>query len=153
MSENPRPIVVFDTQLVLRATFNERSLPAKLFFQLGDRYMLAVSPGIRAEAADVFNRPELRKKFIGLTDESVARTLQVLDGAQQFEPETIPTVSRDPKDDIFLATAVESGAQYLVTEDNDLLVLNPYQGIHILNALDFLRILLPPPASLYERTE
>lgn len=149
MSDNPKPIVVIDTQLVLRAALNERSLPAKLFFELGSRYILAVSPGIRAEVEDVLNRPDLRKKFIGLNDESVARVLAVLDGAQQFAPETVPAVSRDPKDDIFLATAVESGAQYLVSEDQDLLVLNPYQSIHILNALDFLRTIQPPTIDKY----
>lgn len=147
MSENPKPVVVIDTQIVLRATLNERSLPAKLLFALGQHYILAVSPGIRAEVEDVLNRPSLREKFPGLTDESVARTLAVLDGGQQFSPETMPSVSRDPKDDIFLATAVESGAQYLVTEDKDLLVLNPYEGIHILNALEFLYVLQPPSTS------
>ncbi len=143
MSENPKPIVVIDTQLVLRATLNERSLPAKLLFELGRFYTLAVSPGIRAEVEDVLNRAEIRAKFPGITDESVVRTLAVLDGGQEFAPESVPAVSRDPKDDIFIATAVLSNAQYLVTEDKDLLVLNPYQGIHILNALDFLRVIQP----------
>lgn len=147
MSENPRPIVVIDTQIFLRATLNEKSLPSKLIFALGQHYILAVSPGIRAEVQDVLNRPELREKFAGLTDTSVARTMAVLDGAEQFSPETVPAASRDPKDDIFLATAVESGAQYLVTEDKDLLVLNPYEGIHILNALDFLHVIQPPASS------
>lgn len=141
MSANPKPIVVFDTQLLLRAAVNERSLPARLFFEFGQYYILAVSPGMRAEAEDVLNRSALRAKFSALTDEAVARVLTVLDGGQQVLPEVVPAVSRDPKDDIFLATAVESGAQYLVTEDKDLLVLNPYKGIRILNALEFLQII------------
>ena len=58
-------------------------------------------------------------------------------------PDDVPAVSRDLKDDIFLATAVLSGAQYIVTEDKDLLVLNPYDGIHILNAVEFLNIIRP----------
>ncbi|MEP6987370.1 MAG: putative toxin-antitoxin system toxin component, PIN family [Chloroflexota bacterium] len=143
MSENPIPVIVIDTQLVLRATLNERSLPAKIFFNYGQHYILAVSPGIRAEVEDVLTRPSIRKKFSSITDESVTRTLAVLDAGQQVTPEDVPAVSRDPKDDIFLATAVVSGAQYLVTEDNDLLVLNPYQGIRILNALEFLNIIQP----------
>jgi putative PIN family toxin of toxin-antitoxin system len=134
---------VIDTQLFLRATLNHRSLPAKLLFELGEYYVLAVSPGILDEVQDVLNRPKLRNKFTGLTDETVARTLTVLSGAQQVTPDMVPAVSRDPKDDIFLATAVTSGAQYLVTEDKDLLVLDPYQGIRIIDALAFLRIIQP----------
>ncbi|HEX8429751.1 MAG TPA: putative toxin-antitoxin system toxin component, PIN family [Longimicrobium sp.] len=143
MNANPIPIVVINTQLFLRATLNHRSLPAKLLFELGEYYVLAVSPGILDEVQDVLNRPKLRNKFTGLTDEAVARTLTVLAGAQQATPDMVPAVSRDSKDDIFLATAVTSGAQYLVTEDKDLLVLDPYQGIRILDALAFLRIIQP----------
>lgn len=65
--------------------------------------------------------------------------MAVLEAGQEVIPEGVPPVSRDPKDDLFLATAVSSGAQYIVTEDEDLLVLNPYRGIRILNALDFLQ--------------
>ena len=140
VSENPLPIVVIDTQLVLRAALNERSLPAKLFFQYGHRYVLAVSPGIRAEVEDVLTRPSIRAKFTRITDETVARILAVLDAGQQVIPEDVPAVSCDPKDDIFLATAVLAEAQFILTEDKDLLVLNPYQNIQILNALDFLNV-------------
>lgn len=141
MSENPLPIIVIDTQLVLRAALNERSLPAKIFFAYGQYYILAVSPGIRAEVSDVLTRPSIRAKFTTITNEIVERVLSILDAAQQVIPEDIPAISRDPKDDIFLATATLANAQYIVTEDKDLLVLNPYQNILIINALDFLTIL------------
>lgn len=132
-----QPTVVIDTQIILRATLNERSLPGKLLFDLGYLYTLAISPAVRAEIADVLSRPKLRQKFPGLTDESTARVLAVLDAGLQITP----PVSRDPKDDMFLALAVESKATYLVSEDNDLLVLDPYRGIRILTALEFLQAL------------
>lgn len=143
MNDNPKPIVVIDTQLVLRATLNERSLPAKILFDLGKHYILALSPEIRAEFDDVLNRPSIRAKFTTITDVVVERTLAVLDGGQQFVLEEIPPVSRDPKDDIFLATAVISGARYLVTEDKDLLVIGSHHGTRILNAVDFLQAIQP----------
>jgi len=132
-----QPTVVIDTQIILRATLNERSLPGKLLFDLGYLYTLAISPAVRAEIADVLSRPKLRQKFPGLTDESTARVLAVLDAGLQITP----PVSRDPKDDMFLALAVESKATYLVSEDNDLLVLDPYRGIRILTVLEFLQAL------------
>lgn len=140
-----QPTVVIDTQIILRATLNERSLPGKLLFDLGYLYTLAISPAVRAEIADVLSRPKLRQKFPGLTDESTARVLAVLDAGLQITPEITPeitpAVSRDPKDDMFLALAVESKATYLVSEDNDLLVLDPYRGIRILTVLEFLQAL------------
>jgi len=52
-----------------------------------------------------------------------------------------PRASRDPKDDVFLATAVAAEAEYLVSEDQDLLVLGEYEGVKIVNTLSFLRVL------------
>jgi len=48
------------------------------------------------------------------------------------------------KDNIILACAAAGQAQYIVSEDKDLLVLNPYGSIQIINALDFLKVLRPP---------
>jgi putative PIN family toxin of toxin-antitoxin system len=136
-----KPTVVFDTQVLLRATINRKSLPARLFFDLRGTYHLAASTQTIAEAKDVLNRPVLREKFSALTDEAVAETLNLLANARQVILKEIAAASRDPKDDILLATALEAQAQYLVSEDNDLLVLDSYQGTRIINALDFLRVL------------
>jgi predicted nucleic acid-binding protein len=42
-------------------------------------------------------------------------------------------VPADPKDDKIIAAALESKANYIVSEDNHLLDLKSYQGIAILN--------------------
>jgi putative PIN family toxin of toxin-antitoxin system len=136
-----RPVVVFDTNLLLRAAINRRSLPAKLFFDLRSRYRLAVSTDTLNELHDVLNRPPLRQKFRTLTDEAVEQIDNALSDALHITVAETPLVSRDPKDDKFLALALESGATYLISEDKDLLVLHPYKGISILSALDFLHIL------------
>jgi uncharacterized protein len=151
---NAKPIAVFDTQMLLRATINRKSLPAKLFFDLNATYHLAASTQTIAEAKEVLNRPVLRTKFSTLTDEAVNEMINLLVNARQAVLKEIARVSRDPKDDIFLATALEAQADYLISEDQDLLVLNPYQGIHIINAVNFLHVLQtiqaadnPPPSA------
>ena len=53
----------------------------------------------------------------------------------------IPSVSCDVKDDKFLATVAISQADYLVTEDNDLLNIKEHRGARIVTAAEFLRIL------------
>jgi putative PIN family toxin of toxin-antitoxin system len=57
------------------------------------------------------------------------------------EPETVPAVARDPDDDQVLAVALEGRAAYVVTRDGDLLSLEAYEGINILEPARFLRVL------------
>ena len=140
MSVN-KPKVVFDTQILVRAAINRRSLAAKLFFEWRESYELVSSPATFAEAQDVLNRPSLRAKFLALTDGVVEEILTLLRQSSRVISTDVPAMSRDPKDDIFLACAVANEAKVIVSEDNDLLVLNPYQGIQIINAQDFLRML------------
>jgi putative PIN family toxin of toxin-antitoxin system len=132
---------VIDTQLFLRAAINLNSLPAKIIVHQRQRYQLIVSQAIVDEVHDVLYRPKIRAKFPHLTDEIAESVLQILSDAEFVEPEEVGSISRDPKDDIFLACALAARANYIVSEDNDLLVLNPYQGIQIINALDFLKTL------------
>ena len=143
MSEKPR--IVIDTQVFVRAAINDRSLPAKLIYDLNQSYQLLVSRQIRNEVEDVLNRGNVRAKFKQITDNVVQRALTLYDAAEWIEVEDIPPISRDPKDDVFLATAVAGDADYLVSEDQDLLTLNPYQEIKIVNVLDIV-VLLQPPA-------
>ncbi len=44
---------------------------------------------------------------------------------------------RDPKYNMVLACALGGNAQYIVTGDPDLLVLNEYQGVKIVKVADF----------------
>lgn len=137
-----KPRVVIDTQLFLRAAINRKSLPARLIFDMNTYYQLLTSLEITSEIVDVLSRPELRAKFATLTDEILEQIQVILRAADQIEINEVPAVSRDPKDDIFLACAQVGSASHIISEDNDLLVLNPYEQIQIINALAFLQLLL-----------
>lgn len=52
----------------------------------------------------------------------------------------IPSVSRDPKDDFLLAYAVLGRADYLVTNDKDLLVLEKIDEMKIVTVHQFFQI-------------
>jgi uncharacterized protein len=54
---------------------------------------------------------------------------------------------RDPTDDKFLELAVIGQAQFIVTRDNDLLVLDPFQGVRIMDAERLVALLAAPPAT------
>lgn len=46
-------------------------------------------------------------------------------------------IVRDPEDNKILESAVEAGAEYLVTRDNDLLSLEKYENVEIVNPSQF----------------
>jgi uncharacterized protein len=46
---------------------------------------------------------------------------------------------RDAKDDKFLELAVSGRAAYIISGDDDLLVLHPFRGIAIMTAAEFLQ--------------
>jgi uncharacterized protein len=48
------------------------------------------------------------------------------------------TVCRDPKDDMYLELALSGKADCIVTNDLDLLVLNPFENIPIITPKEFL---------------
>ena len=91
---------------------------------------LYVSPEILAEVADVLHRPSVRAKFPALTGQVVA---EFIDAIRNFATVLydVPrefALERDPKDEPYLNLACRSGAEYLVTRDNDLLDLSGSTG-------------------------
>jgi putative PIN family toxin of toxin-antitoxin system len=136
--------VVFDTVVFVRALLNQNSLYGRLVFgQLG-HYQLYLSTPLVIEILQVLARDELVGKLErrrGAYVYVVAGLLDVFQRALSVEIPSIAAVSRDPKDDKILATAKAAAADYLVSEDQDLLVLGTYEGIRIVNAPTFVRIL------------
>lgn len=134
--------VVFDTQIFLRALIKRTSISARIAsLEFRNRYVLCVSDAVEAEIIEVLNRSKLRSKFPQITDELVSDTLSDLRQARRIEVAVVEPISRDPKDDIFLACAKAAKADYLVSEDQDLLVIREYGSTKIVNAITFLDIL------------
>lgn len=133
--------VVFDTVIFVRGLINPRSRWGRLVFERAGAYRLLLSREVVTEVAEVIQRPRLTRKFRPLVGDELERLVELLGRAEIVDPAQIPPVSRDPKDDKFLATAAAGTADYLVSEDEDLLVLGEYAGVTIIDAATFLRIL------------
>src|SRR3989338_5599759 len=56
------------------------------------------------------------------------------------KPEIKITFCSDASDNIILETAVACNARMIISNDDDLLVLNPFRGISIINSRQFLRL-------------
>lgn len=101
-----------------------------------NRFVLLSSPQTRAELAAVLARPRIRRLATAPLDDLVR-------GIERYTWHVAGAVElcgacRDPKDDRFLACAVEGEAHYLVSSDNDLLHMRSFRGVVIHNPGQFL---------------
>jgi putative PIN family toxin of toxin-antitoxin system len=132
---------VFDTNVFLRALINPHSRCGRLLDEFADDYELVLSPAIIREVLEVLHRPRLRAKFPQIAQLDMAHIIALFEQAHVVEPRDVPPVSRDPQDDKFLACARSAMAEYLATEDKDLLVLEEYEDIQICKTTEFIALL------------
>jgi putative PIN family toxin of toxin-antitoxin system len=81
----------------------------------------------------------LKKKFSASPHE-LSDALHILSEATleiHGQPDSIKPICRDSDDDLILACAKGSAADYVVTGDDDLLVLKTYEGISIVRPREF----------------
>lgn len=133
--------IVIDTVVFVRSLINPHSQCGKIVFFHSQAYQLFISEAIVTEILEVLRRPELTVKFHTLENMDFSEIIDLLGQAQAVKIPEILYISRDPKDNKFLATAVASGADYIVSEDEDLLDLKEYRGVKIIKAGTFLQIL------------
>jgi putative PIN family toxin of toxin-antitoxin system len=130
---------VVDTSIVVRAVLKPLgTVGPVLDFPAEKRYKFLYSEATLEEMVDVLARPRLRRRFpLQGRDPQTVFDLILLRG-EPVEPRRRWMVCRDPKDDKFLDVAVEGKADALVSGDDDLLVLHPFEGIHIVQPAQFL---------------
>jgi len=94
------------------------------------------------ELMDELAKKAHEKRYLAerITPVEVEELVDILSGVSEFIPkitEEIPAVTRDPKDDYLLAYALVGQADYLITGDDDLLVMGQVENIKIVTAHDF----------------
>lgn len=132
--------VGFDTVIFVRGLINPHSFAGKLMFEYADRYQLILSEPIVIEILEVLQRPGLTRKYKALRQIMPQEILKLIERAELVDLSSVRAVSRDPKDDKFLATAKEGGASYIVSADKDLLNWKSYEGIQIVEIQTFLAV-------------
>lgn len=124
--------VLLDTN-VLVAAFISRGQCSDLFEHAGREHELVTSEVVLRE----LRRALLQK--LGFPEAEVIEAVELV-RLRSRPVEATPLeepVCRDPDDDRILATAVAGACDCLVTGDEDLLVLESYEGIRILRPADF----------------
>ena len=134
--------VVVDTNVLISGLFGIKDSPSSKILNVirAQKIILVTSPVILEEINDVVNR----ERVVKLTKMSLKERADFMDKLIERSDVTpgmqlSQIVSRDVKDDKFLACAVEANADYIVTGDRDLLDLKVYEGIKIVAPREFLK--------------
>jgi putative PIN family toxin of toxin-antitoxin system len=133
---------VIDTNILIRALIKPQGTVGPVLTRLRDGdYTLLYAEPLLDELVAKLALPRIRDKY-HLTDEDVETVLAlILLRGEPVLPQRRITACRDPKDNVVLEVAVAGEADYIVTGDNDLLVLHPFEGIPIVGPADFLKAL------------
>lgn len=145
-SQQGLPRVVVDTNLFVSGAISPRGSPNQLLQAwLNGAFSLLMSAEQRAEVQKVLSRPAIAKKY-NLSKEYRAHLLFLIDSLALPVSlrRRLPVLVRDPKDEHLLAAALGGKADYLVTGDEDLLILDGHQtlpNLRVLTVRTFLQVL------------
>ena len=132
--------VVLDTNVLISAFISAKGAPAQVF-DLWQAGLLEIVTSQEAldELQRVLTYPRIRGR-LRFSDEQVQQYFLLLrEYAVYLEDLSIPAViAADPDDDVFLALALSSNAQYIVSGDGHLLDVGVYQDIAIVTPAAFL---------------
>jgi putative PIN family toxin of toxin-antitoxin system len=129
-------LIVFDASALVSAALKADSVPEHALLRAVEIDVLALSAPVDAEIAEVLSRPKFARALSPARRERFLELLRNM--AVWFEPTTVVTDCRDPKDNKYLELALAAGAEIIVSSDSDLLALHPWQSVHILRPADYL---------------
>jgi putative PIN family toxin of toxin-antitoxin system len=134
--------VVLDTSVLVRYLIKPSVAIRELIegLWLRDDIQVVTSPELIAELEDVLRRDALQR-FIQPEEGQVL--LDVLRIKAEMLPGLgpVPSFTRDPKDDKFVACALAGEVAYLVTVDSDILILESLGGVQVVTPHELVRTL------------
>lgn len=140
-AEKTKPRVVIDTVGFVRSLIKPAGAWGALLTEFSPFYQLVLSEQLAGEIREVFARSRVLRRLAVSAPKAAEHLAGYFDRADWVTLADIPSVSRDPKDDMVIATAIAGKASYLITEDNDLLSLDVVDGVQIVTAARFLSII------------
>ena len=125
---------VFDTNVLIAAFLTEGLCSGLLIRARKQAFNLVLCDDIIREFEGI-----LMKKFkltsIDISEISTIVSEAVSEILHKLGP--IPNICGDPNDDMIIACAMDAAADYIVTGDEDLLILKRYKDIVIINPRNF----------------
>jgi len=127
---------VVDTNVLVSALLMKKSVARDCLDKAKESGEILLSLEVIEELYDVLGRPAF-DRYIGEDDRIRFLNLLVKESTLVEITEKIKEC-RDPKDDKFLELAVNGKADFIISGDGDLQVLNPFRNISIVSPREFL---------------
>lgn len=133
---------VADTNVLVSARIRPRGRAGRVVEQfINGASTLVYTADLLDELLGVLERPRIRRKY-GLENRHIAEIEELIDQrGERVTPTRRIVACRDPKDNKVLEAAVAGRAGAIVSGDEDLLVLDPFEGIRIIDPATFLALL------------
>ena len=129
--------VVFDCNVLISALLFDTSIPGKaLLTAKSGSSTLLISHHVFAELMEVLMRPKFDRYVSREIRQSFFEEVKIL--CVNVEITEHIKFCRDPKDDMYLELALSGKADCIITGDQDLLALHPFENIPIIAPLEFL---------------
>ena len=127
---------VLDNNILVSALLVKNSAPFWVIKKVEEMGVILYSEATLLELNQVLNRKKFIKYFT--VEEKQEFIVKLIESAELVAITESIDVCRDPKDNKFLELAVSGEADFIISGDRDLLVLNPFRNIEIITANDFL---------------
>lgn len=127
---------VLDNNILVSALLVKKSSPFLVIKKGEEMGVILYSESTLLELNQVLNRKKFIKYFT--VEEKQEFIVKLIESAELVVIKESIDVCRDPKDNKFLELAVSGDANFIISGDRDLLVLNPFRNIEIITANDFL---------------
>ena len=126
--------IILDTNVLISFLISkELNFLDELFFSTNVK--LLFSKESLHELFEVIERPKISKYFTSIKQDSLFNQLNQV--SLLIETKSKINVCRDPNDDFLLILAKDGKADYLITGDKDLLILNPFNKTKICTPTEF----------------
>ena len=134
--------VVIDTNVLVSGLFGIKNSPSSQILSAirAQKIILVTSPSILDEVNEVINRDRIVEKTKMSPKERMDFMGKLIERSDVTAGKQLPQIlGRDAKDDKFLSCAFEAQADYIITGDEDLLVLGKFKGTKIVTPREFLK--------------
>ena len=130
--------VVVDTNVFVSGLLRQSSVPGRAAAKARHDATILVSQATMQELAGVLAEDKFDRY---VTVEQRVQFIRLIANVAEFVP-VIQVVRecRDPSDDKFLEVALNGRADVIITGDEDLLAMNPWRGIAIVSAKNYLSL-------------